>query len=475
MDDREGWESSRDDPRGRRLSRASQARRLAPDSRPSDLRRLIAATSSSVLPGLGQLVNGRLRLALWLGVPSLLLLLAAWLYAHSDRPTMLVARMIAPSILGALLVVNVAVLAWRTLALLHAFADRRYPGRPGRLGVTGLAILLVVTSAPHLLAWNAGTAAQSMFGQIFSGSAVRSVSDAPLPADNERLNVLLVGIDSAPGRTEALSNSMIVVSLDPVGRTVSMVGIPRDLANVPLGNGNVFGPKLNSLVSWANRHPADFPDGGMRALEDAIGALLGIPIHAYATIDLRGFVAMVDAVGGVDITVKKALSDPTYPALDGRRGWSVEPGPHHFGGADALAYARIRKALGETDLTRAARQQEILVALRNRVAGAGILFSLPSLLAAVGPTIRTDLPPDRLPQLAALAEQIGGGATTKLVLGSPMIKAGSSPTYGSVFLPVPSRIAAMARVVFGPPGADPTWPVPSGRAPGTASAAPSAP
>jgi LCP family protein required for cell wall assembly len=304
-----------------------------------------------------------------------------------------------------------------------------------------------------------------MFAQIFSGSAVRSVSAASAPAERERMNVLLIGIDSAPGRTEALTDSLIVVSLDPVGRTVSMLSIPRDLAGIPLGNGTVFGPKINSLMSWAKGHPAEFPQGGIHALEAGVGALLGLRIHYYATVDLTGFVAMVDAVGGVDVNVKKPLADPIYPRLDGKRGWSVMPGLHHFDGADALAYARIRKAVGESDLTRAARQQEILVALRNQAVGAGILFNLPTLLTAVGTTVRTDVPEDRLPELAALAEQIGGSSTTKVVLGSPMIKAGSSPLYGSLFLPVPSRVAAMVKVVFGPPGADPTWPVVDGSPP----------
>ncbi|HEY8800701.1 MAG TPA: LCP family protein, partial [Candidatus Limnocylindrales bacterium] len=138
-----------------------------------------------------------------------------------------------------------------------------------------------------------------------------------------------------------------------------------------------------------------------------------------------------------------------------------EPGLHHLDGANALAYARIRKSTGESDFTRAARQQEVLVALRDRAVGAGILFSLPQLLSAVGGAIRTDLPADRLPELAALAEQIDGSSTTKVVLGGPMIKSGGSSPYGSIFLPVPARIAAMARVVFGPPGQSPVWPVPS--------------
>jgi LCP family protein required for cell wall assembly len=442
------------------------------DRRPTDRRRLLAAIASSLLPGFGQALNGRLRPALLFGIPTLVVIATAWLIAESDRPTMLLARVIAPSVLGVLLVLNVVILGWRTIAVLHAFLDRRYPLRPGRLGAVGIVALLLATALPHALAWNYGTAAQAMFGRIFSGSAVRSVSSAPPPADGERLNVLLIGVDSAPGRTEDLTDSMIVVSLDPIGRTVSMVSIPRDLAGVPLGNGNAFGPKLNSLMSWADHHPADFPHGGVHALEDAVGALFGIPIHYYAKVDLAGFAAMVDAVGGVDIVVKKALDDPRYPGLDGKRGWLVEPGPHHFNGTDALAYARIRKSAGESDLTRAARQQEVLVALRNRAVGAGILFSLPSLLEAVGATVRTDLPPDRLPQLAALAEQIGGSSTTKLVLGPPLIRSGSSNQFGSIFVPVPARIRAMAMVVFGPPGGDPTWPVPS---PGPSSAAGASP
>jgi LCP family protein required for cell wall assembly len=447
----------RQDPDGREVDRRPVGRGG------TDRRRLLAAIASSVLPGSGQLLNGRFRPALLFGVPTLAVLVGAWLIAHSDAPTMLLARIIAPSVLGVLLVANVFILVWRAVAVLHAFLDRRYPLRPGRLGAVGLAALLAATVLPHALAWSYGNAAQTMFGQIFGGSAVRSISSALPPLDGQRLNVLLIGVDSAPGRTEALTDSMIVVSLDPVGRTVSMVSIPRDLAGVPLGNGDVFGPKINSLMSWADAHPADFPHGGIRTLEDAVGALFGIQINYYAKVDLGGFAAMVDAVGGVDIVVKKALDDPHYPGLNGRRGWSVQPGSHHFNGADALAYARIRKSTGESDLTRATRQQEVLVALRDRAVGAGILFSLPKLMAAVGATVRTDLPPDRLPELAALAEQIGGSSTTRLVLGSPLIKSGGSTQFGSIFVPVLSRIRAMAKVVFGTPGGDPTWPVPSPR------------
>jgi polyisoprenyl-teichoic acid--peptidoglycan teichoic acid transferase len=425
-----------------------------------DRRRLLAAAASSVLPGAGQALNGRFRPALAFLLPTLVAIGAAWLFVNSDSPAMLVARIVAPPVLGALLVLNVAILGWRLFAVGQAFLDRRYPLRPGRLGAVGLAVLVAVTVAPHILAWSYGTAAQQMFGRVFGGSPVRSVSNVPRPGQNERLNVLLIGIDSAPGRTEALTDSLIVVSLDPVGRTVSMVSIPRDLASVPLGDGRTYGPKINSLMSYAERNPKEYPEGGIRTLEKAVGTLFGVQIHAYASVDLAGFAAMVDAVGGVDIDVKKPLDDPRYPRLDGGHGWSVTAGLHHFDGLDALAYARIRKVTGESDLTRAARQQEVLVALRNQAVGAGLLLNLPRLLDAAGSTVRTDLPPDQLPQLAALAEQIGGTSTIKLVLGAPQIR-GAASQYGSIFVPVPSRIRALVKVVFGPPGADPTWPVAS--------------
>ena len=455
----ERYRTSRQPP-PRRPTDFDETRRIGPDSRPGEGRRLVAGLFSSVLPGSGQLLNGRRRAAAIFGIPALIALVGALFIAQSDRPTMLLARIITPSVLGLLLVLNIVVLVWRVAAVLHAFGDRRYPMRPGRVGVVGVVVLLLLTIAPHGAAWSYGTTAQATFARIFSGST-RSGPSVPSPSSRERTNILLVGIDAGPGRTEALSDSLIVVSLDPVGRTVSMVSIPRDLASVPLGDGNVFGPKINSLMSWAERHPTDFPAGGIHALQGAIGALLGIPIHYYATIDLRGFVKMVDAVGGVDITVARPLSDPNYGGFGVGPGWSIEPGVHHLDGANALAYARIRKSTGESDFTRAARQQEVLVALRDRTVRAGALLNLPSLLTAIGGTIRTDLSADRLPELAALAEQIDSSSTTRVVLSGPMIKSGGSSQYGSTFVPVPSRIAAMTRVVFGPPGQSPVWPVPS--------------
>jgi LCP family protein required for cell wall assembly len=446
------------------------ARRARPATGPTDQRRLFAAIVSAVLPGLGQAFNGRRRPAAIFAIPSLVLLAVAWLLFQLNTSSMLLAQAIVPGTLQLLLILNGLVLAWRFIAVFEAFVDRRYPGKPGRLGGVGLGVVLLLVALPHVAVHVYGASAFSTFERVFGGAATGGPDDdpgsvtGPTPLPRERVNVLLMGIDSGPSRTQALTDSLMVISLDPVGRTVSMVSIPRDLVDVPLGNGNTFAPKINSLLGYANRHEAEFPQGGTRALEDAIGALLGVPIHYYAKVDLAGFVTMVDAVGGVDIDVARPLSDPNYGGFGvGPGGWSVDVGPHHFDGGNALAYARVRKSVGENDFTRAGRQQEVLIALRDQaVEGGNFVFSLPRLLAAVGDTVRTDVPRERLPELGALAEEIGGDRATQVVMTSPMVKSGGKGhPYGSVVIPVPKRIAEMVAIVFTEPGTPPgPWPTP---------------
>ena len=207
---------------------------------------------------------------------------------------------------------------------------------------------------------------------------------------------------------------MMVVSLDPVGHTVSMVSLPRDLVNVPLGNGDVFGPKLNSLMSYAERHPDDVPEGRRRAPSRTRSARCSA---SRSTTTRRstspGFIEMVDAVGGVDIDVKKGCRDPALRRLRARtsQGFrSIKAGSTTSTAPTRSPTPGSARPPGESDFTRAARQQQILVALRDGVTtAAACSVELPALLEAVGETIRTDLPVDRLPELAAIVDEIGNG------------------------------------------------------------------
>jgi LCP family protein required for cell wall assembly len=432
----------------------------------------MAAFASAIVPGLGQLLNGRRRLAQWFGLPALLVAAIFILIVATRSPARLFASIVSPTVMGMLLALNIVVLGWRVVSVVHAFFDGRYASRAGRAGVAGLVLVLIAVAVPHAIANSWGNTAQAAFAQVFAGERAdgpgQPVSAAQHgPGHDERMNILVVGIDKTPWRTATLTDSMMVVSIDPVGESVTIVSLPRDLVRVPLGQGNVFGPKLNSLMAYADRHPETFPQGGMRALEDAVGALLGIHIHYYAQIDFFGFVKLVDAAGGVDVNVKKAFYDASYDGIGvnakGVHGWGVEVGLNHFNGWEALAYSRARKADGESDFTRAARQQEVLLALRDKIMSDGsLLTKLPTLLTAFGDLVKTDVPTASLPDLAAIADEMDPHAIVRAVLKKPLVKSGGNdPVYGSIQIPDLAAILAVAKTLFPPPGEEPQpWPSP---------------
>jgi LCP family protein required for cell wall assembly len=436
------------------------ARRVRPETGPIDRRRLAAAGLSAVLPGLGQAFNRRSRLAALFLVPSLLILGLGALLLATQSLTRLAAFVVAPPVLGTLLAINVLLLVWRLLAVVQAFLDTGRAGPTGRLGAVGIVVVALLVAIPHVLAYQYGSAFGDAFAQMFEDE--RGVgADAGPPLD-ERFNVLLIGVDATRLRTATLTDTMMVVSIDPVGDTVTMLSVPRDLIDVPLGNGDTFGPKLNSLMSYADEHPDEFPDGGIPTLKKAVGALLGIDIHYYAELKFGSFIRMVDAVGGVDIDVAQGFDDPTYDGygLEGR-GWSITPGRHHLDGRNALAYSRARKAAGESDFTRALRQQQVIMALRDAVTRDGsLLWELPGLLDAVGDAVRTDLPASRLPQLAAVIDEIDDDSITRSVIRHPLVRSVDT-RYGSSLQPDLAAIREVADGLFPAPGLEPKpWPTP---------------
>ena len=189
--------------------------------------------------------------------------------------------------------------------------------------------------------------------------------------------------------------------------------------------------------------------------------------------NLAGFVKMIDAVGGVDIDVKQALDDPHYGDFGIKGGWSVTVGRHHFDGANALAYSRIRKSVGQSDFTRQARQQEILLALRQKAVRGGALLNLPGLIDAVGDTVATDLPPELLPDLAVLAGDLSSKRIVRVVIRWPLIHPGKpNNPYGAVQVANSDAITAMAAALFPAPGGTPKGWTPKDGKPSPAPASP---
>lgn len=430
-----------------------------PPLRP-DPRSAAAATLSFLFPGLGQGYNGQWALAAILAVPMLLVmaLLAATVVMGSSG---ILARLLDVRVLLALTILNLALLGWRLVAIIQAHA-RRGSLSPRSWTTWATAFLIVVTLAMHgLPTWYAakaidtlGSVALEGGGNLFDGdnNGVTPPSVQPELADGERLTILLVGVDFAPGRSSNLTDTMLVATLDPVTGDSAMVSVPRDLYGVPLGDGRVYNAKLNSLMSAASADRATYPLGGPATLKAAISELLDTRIHYFAAIDMEGLRQTVDTLGGVDLTVERAINDPGYrDTLTGAQGLFIPAGGQHMDGTTALAYARSRKSEGETDFTRAERQQQLLTAIASELTAGNLLTALPGLLDAIRDNVSTDIPSSRMSAIASELQSADLGGIERVVLspddGYVTVEVASAAGY--ILHPDLDAIRALGRRVFG--------------------------
>lgn len=426
-----------------------------------DPRSAAAATLSFLFPGLGQGYNGQWGLAAILAIPVLLVLglvVAVMLLASNG----ILARLLDVRILLALTILNLALLGWRLVAILQAYA-RRDVLNPRSWTTWAAALLVVATLAMHgLPTWYAakaidtlGSVALEGGGDLFDGGDGEGVvppSDQPEIERGERLTILLVGVDFAPGRSSSLTDTMLVATIDPVTGQAAMVSVPRDLYGVQLGDGRVYNAKLNSLMSTASADSATYPLGGPATLKAAISELLGTKIHYVAAIDMEGLRQAVDTLGGVDVTVERAIADPGYTdTLTGARGFWIEAGPQHLDGATALAYARSRKSAGETDFTRAERQQQLLTAIAAKLTAGNLVTALPGLLDAVRENVATDIPSSRISAIAGELQSADLARIERVVLtpdeGYVTVEVASAAGY--ILHPDLEAIRALGRRVFG--------------------------
>jgi LCP family protein required for cell wall assembly len=239
----------------------------------------------------------------------------------------------------------------------------------------------------------------------------------PLPGSSGRVTVLLVGLDNTHGDDYALTDTLIVASFDPSEGSLAMISLPRDTAHLPYYRGGTFLPRVNVLRQYAARDPASYPDGPMGTLVNEMSFLVGVPIDYYAVIGISGFSQLIDAVGGVDVNVASRVDDPGYQFSPTEIGFVVEPGWHHFDGKYGTAYARSRH--GSSDYQRAARQQQLLLALRDKLGDPFVLTNLPQILDAVAQIIRTDAPLDRLPEIVSIALRSTLADARNIVLSPP--------------------------------------------------------
>jgi len=279
-----------------------------------------------------------------------------------------------------------------------------------------------------------------------------STGGEPLPdwQKKERVNVLLLGIDQREGEYGPWrTDTMIVLTIDPENNTAGMLSIPRDLW-VPIP-----GYSQNRInTAHYTGELKKYPGGGPALAIKTVQHNLGIPIHYYVRINFSGFVKAIDTIGGVDIYVEKEIYDPLYP--DNAYGYDplyIPAGLHHMDGELALKYARTRHS--GSDFDRLRRQQQVIMAVRDKVLRLDLLPQLlpklPELLKTVGDAVQTDLQPDELLNLAQVAGQIDDEHIKTAVIDNSMTVPTTTPNGAQVLIPIPDEVRAVVDEIFTTP------------------------
>ncbi len=228
----------------------------------------------------------------------------------------------------------------------------------------------------------------------------------PTPPPYERVNILLLGVDRRPQEQgPPRTDTLLVVSIDPKTKDVSMLSIPRDLW-VPIPGYNI-NAKINQVYSIGELR--GYPGGGPALLKKTVSALIGYPIHYYAMVDFNGFRTLIDLIGGIEVCVPYTIHDEKFPTDDyGYETLHIEAGCQQMDGDLALKYVRTRHA--DSDYARARRQQQVLLAVRDKVLQARMLPTLilraPQILRNLSGSVETDMPLDKIIALARLTPDI---------------------------------------------------------------------
>ncbi|MEP7289382.1 MAG: LCP family protein [Chloroflexota bacterium] len=225
--------------------------------------------------------------------------------------------------------------------------------------------------------------------------------------DPSRITILLLGIDQRKGEKGPFrTDTMMILSLDPIRKTGAMLSIPRDIyINIPSVN---VPDRINNANAIGETQ--QYPGGGPALAVKAVQSLLGVPIQRYVMVNFDVFTTVIDAVGPITVCPKDAIHDDKYP--DGSYGYIVADFPAGCQDLDStklLQYARVRHNAGD-DFGRATRQQEVIRSVREKVLSLGgvsaLLGKATTIWASLKDSIKTDLSFDDMVQLAQLAQSI---------------------------------------------------------------------
>ncbi|AXH96296.1 LCP family protein [Ornithinimicrobium avium] len=342
-------------------------------------------------------------------------------------------------------------LVWVAAIALTALTSRPRRSTGGQRAVLAVftAVLCLAVSAPAALAVRYVDSHLAAMDKVFarppsSPDGVEPTSALGPPddpwADLPRVNVLLLGSDAAEAREGTRTDTMIVASIDTHTGDSVLFSVPRNLQKVPFPrdsplhqlfpNGYDCGNQCLMNAVWtladltAEEHPDWFagdPDPGLTATREVLETVLGLPIQHTVIVNLDGFADLVDAIGGVLVTVKDPIpiNGRTFTNAQGniqldtssKVEW-LQPGTQRLTGKQALGYARSRVTTDDYDRMR--RQRCIVAAVVHQVEPMTLLQRYPQIIGAVGDNVVTDIPRQDLPTWAELTLLVQGATMKSL-------------------------------------------------------------
>lgn len=316
--------------------------------------------------------------------------------------------------------------------------------------VLGLAIIVISCILGWLIVSAAWT--RSAAGKPVGGLGIGTqYNEHPRWEGQARVNILVLGVDqrgqeAGPWRTD----TMMVLSVDPASQSAGLLSIPRDLwVDIPGYEQN----RINTAYVLGETNA--YPGGGPALAKKTVQYNLGEPIHYYVQLNFTAAEQLVDLVGGVDVYVEREIDDPLYP--DESYGYDplyIPAGWQHMDGKLALKYARSRH--GSSDFDRARRQQQLMLAVRDKVTRLellpGLLLRAGDIARTLGSAVQSDLTLDQVVRLAQLAIDIEPDRIRSAVIDSSMTYNWITPSGAQVLVPDRERMAVLHSLIFSPPG-----------------------
>lgn len=413
-----------------------------------------------LLPGSAQVVAGNRRL----GRVGLVATGLLWLIAIVALITYLVAPATVYTVVtqaGSLTVLQILLIAYAVLWVVLTLDTLRLVRL---VKTTSRARGLIAAFAVAVLVGLTGTAG---YGSVVAGSARGALGDifsagpSEPPVDG-RYNIMLLGGDAGPDRDGLRPDSMSVVSIDASTGKAVTIGLPRDLNPVPFPDrsplhalypdGYGYGDRcdvdvchLNSIYTEVETYKKElYPNAttnksepGIEAMRDALEGATGLTIQYYVLIDMQGFADLIDALGGVDVTVTDRIPIGGDENLNGVSEW-IEPGQHHMDGFHAQWYARARH--GSSDYDRMARQRQLQDAILKQVNPVNVVSKFEGIAQAGSQVMKTDIPQSMLGYFVDLGMKTRKLPVDQLELVPPTIDP-ENPDYTQIHQLVQEAVA----------------------------------